>query len=82
MDSQSGGDLALGRRASREGERRTSAIKVGEGDGGKGTGVDFSGGKPGFDRRQSWSKEDMKRVMQERFMEEDESQFKGYSRKE
>jgi hypothetical protein len=70
----------LGRRGSKEGVRRTNMIQVpaekGDGDAGGGTtddikGVDGVASKPGFDRRQSWNKEDLKRVMSERLMTED-----------
>jgi len=60
---------ALGRRATREGEKRTSNIGVdglGQGKGIDGaTGADF---KPSFDRKASYNREDLKRVVSERWM--------------
>jgi hypothetical protein len=71
----------LGKRGSKEGARRTNMIQVpvekeesGTAAGGAAsgsTGVDGVASKPGFDRRQSWNKEDLKRVMSERLMTED-----------
>lgn len=64
---------SLGKRVSREGERRTMEIQVpGEkegitGVGGK-EGIEELASKPGFNRRQSWNKEDLKRVMSEKLM--------------
>jgi len=64
---------SLGRRGSKEGERRTRDIQVpfkkegGKVDGSNG-GVNSGVAKPGFDRRQSWNKEDLKRFMSERLM--------------
>jgi len=71
MDS--GSSLELGRRGSKEGAKRTSLIKMpgegGDGADGAADGVDGAyGKKPGFDRKQSWNKEDLKRVMSEKFM--------------
>jgi hypothetical protein len=73
MDS--GSSVELGRRGSKEGAKRTSMIKMpGEGVEGKDGAVDGVGGasatKPSFDRKQSWNKEDLKRVMSERLMTE------------
>jgi len=84
----------LGRRISKEGVRRTSLIQVpGEKEGGGGGGGDKvqdgnKGGvdgvagerasKPGFDRRQSWNKEDLKRVLSERLMTGDADENAGY----
>jgi len=71
MDSFGVDGAELVRRASlaKEGEKRTSAIPVpsAEADGAK---VDGAGAKPGIDRRQSWSKEDYKRLASERLMGE------------
>jgi len=77
MDS--GSSVELGRRGSKEGAKRTSLIKMPGGDGGGKDGVKdgavdgidgASGKKPSFDRKQSWNKEDLKRVMSERLMTE------------
>jgi hypothetical protein len=58
---------ALGRRGTREGERRTSLIQVKSREENADGAVD-GGGKPQFDRTQSYNKEDLKRVMSERLM--------------
>lgn len=71
MDSMGVDGVELGRRASlvAEGEKRTSAIHVPSADA-EGANVGAAGAKPGIDRRQSWSKEDYKRVASERLMGE------------
>ena len=74
----------LMKRMSREGERRTSLIPVrsgeSEGDPADGSGHDGEKGvKPGFNRQQSWSQEDVKRVMMERLMEPVDEGGGGYS---
>jgi hypothetical protein len=76
MDSIGIDGAELGRRASlaKEGEKRTAAIPVPSSDeaGGKAGGAAAAAAaKPGIDRRQSWSKEDYKRVASERLMGED-----------
>jgi len=83
------GGTVLGKRVSREGERRTSRIPVPNTDGsaavngaGAEAGKEPTGMvKPGFDRQVSWSKEDMKRVMQERLMKDEagSGENAGYS---
>jgi len=69
----------LGRRGGNEGVRRTSAIQV---PGGKEGGVDGVAQKPGFDRTQSWNKEDLKRAMSERLMTGDANENAGYVSKD
>jgi len=74
----------LVKRMSREGERRTSLIPVrsgeSEGDPADGGGHDREKGvKPGFNRQQSWSQEDVKRAMMERLMEPVDEGSGGYS---
>lgn len=63
-------ESALRKRMSREGERKTRLVPVKSGESGSADGETGGAGaaKPGFDRQQSWSQEDMKRIMSERLM--------------
>ncbi|KAF2429400.1 hypothetical protein EJ08DRAFT_650430 [Tothia fuscella] len=79
----------LGRRGSREGEKRTRDIllpasALGGANENKGANakenenkLENEGGKPGFDRRQSYNKEDLKRVMSEGLMGEGKGEGHG-----
>jgi hypothetical protein len=69
----------LGRRGGNEGAKRTSAIQV---PGSKEGSADGAARKPGFDRTQSWNKEDLKRAMSERLMTGEADENAGYVSKE
>jgi hypothetical protein len=75
----------LGRRVTKEGERRTNAIPVPGGSadsGSQGAGADGVPTKPAFDRTQSWNKEDLKRALSERLMTGDSDENTGYVSKD
>lgn len=69
-------DTELKRRAAKEGERRTSQLSpVGSRD----AEGDAAGAakKPGFDRTQSWNQQDVKRVMSEKLMSDEQGSGDG-----
>src|SRR5262245_48066672 len=74
----------VGKRMSREGERRTSMIPIRSAESeGSVAAADSGDGeksvKPAFNRQQSWSQEDMRRMMTERLMGPVDEEDGGYS---
>ncbi|MCJ1474491.1 hypothetical protein MMC13_003149 [Lambiella insularis] len=66
------------------GDASSSTIAMAEGESAAGVGRGVEGGKgfrPGVDRMQSWSEQDMKRAMQERLLSPGEGTEAGFSRR-